>query len=114
MNPALLARIRAVDLLLSWAGACPRVPSQATPCSTSPRRKIPLVHVHLTPMNSAACTRRSFVNATPTAFCAALPTQAAQALQPERQQAVQARHAAYLARATRRRSASPATCRWAR
>jgi acetolactate synthase-1/2/3 large subunit len=98
VNPALLARIRAADLLLLVGGRLSEVPSQGYTLLDIPTPQIPLVHVHPDPDELGRVYQAQHpVNATPTAFCAALPTQAAQAPSPERQQAVQEAHAAYLA-----------------
>ena len=98
VNPALLARIRAADLLLLVGGRLSEVPSQGYTLLDIPTPQIPLVHVHPDPDELGRVYQAQLpVNATPTAFCAALHTQAAQAPSPERQQAVQEAHAAYLA-----------------
>jgi len=98
VNPALLARIRAADLLLLVGGRLSEVPSQGYTLLDIPTPQIPLVHVHPDPDELGRVYQAQLpINATPTAFCAALPPQAAQAPSPERQQAVQAAHAAYQA-----------------
>jgi acetolactate synthase-1/2/3 large subunit len=98
VNPDLLARIRAADLLLLLGGRLSEVPSQGYTLLDIPSPQIPLIHVHPDPNELGRVYQAALpINATPTAFCAALATTAAPVPSPERQQAVQEAHAVYLA-----------------
>ncbi|MGB3451658.1 MAG: thiamine pyrophosphate-binding protein [Giesbergeria sp.] len=98
VNPALLARIRAADLLLLVGGRLSEVPSQGYTLLDIPTPQIPLVHVHPDPDELGRVYQAQLpINATPTAFCAALPPPSVEAPSAERQQAVQEAHAAYQA-----------------
>lgn len=114
VNPKLLARIKASDLVLVVGGACPKCRRRATSCSTFPRPRNPWCMCMPTRMNWASSTapRRP---STPrhrrllqrSIRCALRP------LYPGGRTPRPPMPSTWPG-ATRRPSASPATCKWAR
>ena len=97
VNPQLLARIRASDLVLVVGGRLSEVPSQGYELFAVPNPAQPLVHVHADADELGKLYRPTqAIHATPQAFAAALHTVRPQAQAPGPTQA-QAAHADYLA-----------------
>ena len=95
VNPKLLARIKASDLVLVVGGRLSEVPSQGYELFAIPNPAQPLVHVHADADELGKLYRPAqAVHATPQAFAAALGT-----VRPDapRQGHAEAAHAEYLA-----------------
>ena len=116
-NPKLLARIKDADLVLLVGGRLSEIPSQAYTLLDIPAPRQTLVHVHPDPERARPRLSLRISPSTPrrSAFAAALEGRRSRRPSPPWREGTRGGACAIISPgAIRRRSATPARCRWAR